>query len=408
MDKLHMLKSRKYFTALVCAVMIQVFFGSVRCGGGGGGSDAPAGDPGTSAAETGWHGVRCIESDGNTGRHTSIAITGNTIYIAYQKYIGVARYDLKITSSENGGESFSSVTVDGVANSNGYHTASTVDDDGNVYVSYYTQYSADNTGAVKCARLLSGNSDWLISTVQTMGVPTSPEFATSSITTDSWGVVFSGFYHWSSKELRFSRSFDNGATWVSPITVDSNIGAGMSNAIGIIENMGIHVILAYRQMVSGDNNDILKVTRSSDAGTSWDSGNTTTISNTDDYYDVSMAISSDGNIYVVSQGDAIGVHYSNDGGSNFTPLLSPGDGSNPRIAINDSGVIFIAYINNDGNLCLARSANNGGSWETVVVDSGNFDYNAIAVEGNIVCISYYDVANGDLKFARSIDGGLTW
>jgi hypothetical protein len=86
-------------------------------------------------------------------------------------------------------------------------------------------------------------------------------------------------------------------------------------------------------------------------------------------------------------------------------------GKYPSMAYSD-GTIFISYYDEaNGNLKLARSSDNGESWNISTVDDATDNvglFTSLAVDGPKVYISYYDESNKNLKFAKSVDGGDSW
>ncbi len=74
----------------------------------------------------------------------------------------------------------------------------------------------------------------------------------------------------------------------------------------------------------------------------------------------------EGNIYVTYR-DLNGIYVvkSNDRGASFSaPLLVSSEFGDPEIAVNESGIVFVAYINGDNEIMLTRSIDNGNSFDT--------------------------------------------
>ncbi len=101
-------------------------------------------------------GITVVDSAGDVGWKTSIAVAGNSVYISYYDS---TNSDLKFAKSTDGGATWSTATVDS-AGDVGWGISIAVDGS-NVYISYYDSTNGD----LKFAKSTNGGATWSKTTV---------------------------------------------------------------------------------------------------------------------------------------------------------------------------------------------------------------------------------------------------
>ena len=168
-------------------------------------------------------GFRAIETTLGVGRYTSIAASGTEVYVSSHSSTGKS---LKFARSVDGGETWPAggiKTVDSSVGGLGWYTSLAVSGD-NLYISYcdYTNWD------LKFARSLDKGVTWNPADIELVDV-----IGEYSSIAASGSTVYISYYGNSS--LKFAKSTDSGATWPggSLRTVDSSSAVGMANAIAI-------------------------------------------------------------------------------------------------------------------------------------------------------------------------------
>jgi glucose uptake protein GlcU len=298
-----------------------------------------------------------IDSVGDVGWYTSIAVNGTNVYISY---LDDTNGTLKFAKSTDGGYTWPAgniKTIDSV----GFIEYNTITVDGaNIYISYLDGTNYD----LKLAKSTDGGATWPagnIKTVDSTGIV--GQFSSVAINGTN---VYISYYDNDNGNLKLAKSTDSGATWPAGNikTIDSAGDVGMCTSIAVD---GVNVYISYYANIDFD----LKIAKSTDSGATWLAGNIKTIDST-------------GNV-----------------------------GGYTSIAINGTNVYISYYDDDNGNLKFAESTDSGATWPAgniKIVDSAGYVgwYTSIAVNGTNVYISYYDLSNYDLKLAKSTDNGATW
>ena len=180
--------------------------------------------------------------NGNYGAN-DMAIAGSTIYISCYSW---TTYSLYCARSQDGGATWSLLTVDSSGQVSGYTAIAT--DGGNVYIGYYRY------GRFYLAASSDGGDTWSISIADntvTSGQYISMEMRGSSLIAS----------YFTSAGLKFASSSDDGATWTIA-TVD---GAGSGSGGTSLAVDGGKVHLAYRNETDQE----LRFAKSTDGGVTW-------------------------------------------------------------------------------------------------------------------------------------------
>ena len=309
-------------------------------------------------------GICVVDSGMDVGSHSSIAVSGSGIYIAYRDE---NNDKLKFARSTDSGATWPAENILVVGEDDDVGTyASIFAEGGSVYISYY--------------QLVSGGyaDTWINFTKSTDYGVTWPAGNIRNVADISWDGLYSSvagsgstvllsYYNDVSDVLHCIRSTDSGDTWLSgnDITVDATGNTGTYNDIVIC---GSCACISYYDVT----NSSLKCAVSADTGASWSAENIRTVDATG----------------TVGEFTSIGAY--------------------------ETHVYISYYDRTNGALKFARSTDNGATWPdegSLPVIDGEGDtgqYTSLAVDGATLYISYYDVTNGDLKFARSDDSGATW
>ena len=246
-----------------------------------------------------------------------------------------------------------------------------------VYISYI-----DSTNTLYCASSADGGSTWSFTRVENT---TNVTVLGHSIVTGLNGsvyIVYTAVVN-GLANLRFVSSTDNGKTWNSPVTVDSNTGAGYYPSLAIDSANYLYVSYYYAQPTGG-----LMFAKSTSFGAGWSNFAVKTSDTTVSGPFSSIATISNGAIYIA---------FYNPGG--YTPTAG-------------------GYTENkDGTVQLMSSANGGASFSNpVTIDSNSYTGRApaIAASGSNVYVAYglYQdegaVTDNRLKFASSTNGGVNF
>jgi hypothetical protein len=200
-------------------------------------------------------------------------------------------------------------------------------------------------------------------------------------------------------DIRFSRSTDNGATWIAPAYLNSNAATDTGDD--------------YRPAIATDGNGVWVV--------AWESHDS-----------LDETIGTDGDILYVRSTDngvtwtapaPLNSNAATDSGSDQQVALATG-GNGVWIAVWSSNENLGGTIGTDRDLLYARSTDHGVTWSApaplnsnAATDGGYDEYPAIATDafGNwIVCWQSNDSLGGtisnddDVLYARSTDHGVTW
>ena len=289
-----------------------------------------------------------IDSSGNVGQYSSIAIDSNGY--KHISYWDITNDDLKYATDISG--SWADVTVDSTGDV-GQHTSIAIDSNNGIHISYYDESNKDLKYAT-CASSCATASSWTKSSIDTSG----DIGVMSSIAIDTNDKVHISYYNDSNDDLKYATNA--GGSWVN-ITVDSVGSVGYYNSIAIASNGSIHV--SYFDFTNEDLKYATCVS-SCNSPSSWSNDS-------------------------VDESGIVGRHSS--------------------LAIDSNDKVHISYYRNlAGNLKYANNVN--GSWENISIDN-NGDVGkrtSIAIDSsNDVHISYWDVSNNDLEYATCSSSCMT-
>ncbi|MEK7461802.1 MAG: hypothetical protein AAB586_01895, partial [Patescibacteria group bacterium] len=151
--------------------------------------------------------IKIVDSAGNVGSHSSIAVSGSNVYISYRDS---TRTNLKFAKSTDGGATWSPANIKIVdsAGNVGSHSSIAVSGS-NVYISY-----RDSTRTnLKFAKSTDGGATWSpanIKIVDSAGNVGSH----SSIAAPDANNIFISYKNSTNGDLKFIKSNNGGATWV--------------------------------------------------------------------------------------------------------------------------------------------------------------------------------------------------
>ncbi len=213
----------------------------------------------------------------------------------------------------------------------------------------------------------------------------------------------------------------------SNVKVNAEAGSAIQNKPSIAVDKSGKAYIAWQDRRNGDED--IYFASSSTYGISWTNPNVVIYSGPGDQTNPSLAIDSQGNLYVVWQDGRnpdLDIYFARslDGGKTWpmphVPVnISGADQSNPEITVDSSGVVYVTWEDNrDGHydIHFSKSEDGGTTWtpsKKVNADwlsSTQLDP-TIAVDTNgTIYIAWEDEIGGnyDIYFGRSKDGGSTW
>lgn len=359
-----------------------------------------------------FHGITIIDSAGDVGTYSSIAVEEGRIYIGYYD---ASNTSLKVAKSEDDGInwSFSSIT------------------NGN-------QMGKGASIAVDGSNVLIGTVIKEAGTVEQIGLVTSddngatwdnPKFVSDSntgvyggyFTSLAWDGQYAYITYLSGNNLQMCliKSTYDGTYWTLP-QIPSPAGngdeTGYHSSIKVANNT---LYISHSGYESGD----IFFTKVPDSLSEPDSIVVDQIGQTGVDGFTSLAINPAGsntNVYIAyfdqsSANQDLKLAHSINNGDNFSTSTIDDSvvsvGKYPSITTADNKIYISYYDETNGNLKLAIYGNQGSDWDIKTVDADTDDvgqYTSLAVNGDKIYISYYDATNGDLKFAKSVDAGNTW
>ncbi|MFC1611234.1 cadherin-like domain-containing protein [Myxococcota bacterium] len=346
-----------------------------------------------------------IDSDGDVGQHTSMAVSGGYLFVAYAD---LDNGTVKVARSDDNGDTWPMIRTVGA----GSEPSVGVDDTW-VYVSYWDDTALD----LVFARSGDDGNTWNAPVPVDSGGEVGEH---NDILVEATGHVLISYFDDTNDDLKVAASADYGDTWVTN-TVDSPGDVGRHTSIAL---KGSSVFVSYFDAT----NSAIKFARSIDYGVTipW---NLVTTADAGPVTGSHTAVTADcgtcglsGYIaYYDDGGGDLKLARSDNNGAAWTSLLNidtAGDvGARPAITVTgtvptDPKDLYVSYYDATATaLKLARSNDSGDHWPYIQVVDGSGgvgEFSSIVVVGNIVCVAYYDRANGDLKFARSVDGGDSW
>jgi alpha-tubulin suppressor-like RCC1 family protein len=335
-----------------------------------------------------------IDSTGNIGQHTSIAIDSNGFkHISYFDY---SNQDLEYATDKSGSWVTHSVETTGNV---GYYTSIAVDSNDNVHISYFDNTNDD----LKYATDKSGS--WVTTSVDTSGHVGS----WTSIAIDSNDAVHISYYDSTNDDLKYATCSSGCATasnW-NDVSVRTAGNVGSWNSIAIDSTDAVHI--SYRD--STNNN--LKYATCSSGCTSASNWNDVTVDTGNVGHYTSIAIDSNDAVHIsyydlahkdlkyatCSSGCTTASNW-NDVSVDTAGYV----GSYTSIAIDSNDAVHISYrdstIDDLKYATCSSGCTTASNWNDVAVDTDNVGhYTSIAIDSNdAVHISYYDLANDDLKY----------
>jgi hypothetical protein len=317
-----------------------------------------------------WSTPVTIDSAGDVGQFPSLqAVTASTLYVSYSD---ASNGILKFAKSADGGATWTTSEVDAGPNVGSYSALAAVDA-ATIYISYYDAGSAN----LKVAKSSNSGGTWASAARDSTGdvgkytsIAVLPDNNLLDASSTDDITVYVSYYDATNGNLKFTRSTDNGATWVGPTTVD-----GSANDVGQYTSVAAHH----------------DPTPNDDAA----AGDTAYIS----YYDAT-----DKNLKfakTVTGGDAAGEW------STSTIDSSTNDvGQFSSIASSEVQSIWIVYYDaTDRTLKSIRSTNGSTTFGTpVTIDDGRSvgQYASVAhYRTHTLYASYYDAPEQRLRVAKS-------
>ncbi|MEM3119207.1 MAG: T9SS type A sorting domain-containing protein [Nitrososphaerales archaeon] len=336
--------------------------------------------------------IATLDSIGDVGMHTSIAIDSrNNVHISYRD-LHVTESDLKYATNASG--SWICSKLDSL-NDVGWHSSIAIDSDDKVHISYFYATYTDNLKYIT-----NSSGSWVDTTIDTEG---NTGWSTS-IGIDSNNKIHIAYYNKSNGALRYATN--SSGTWVCS-TIDYIGVAEYQGAISLAIDSNNKVHISYFDNTNAD----LKY--ATNASGTWVCSSLETIGSLGAFNDI--AIDSKNSVHIAYLDDTNGKgdlkYATNASGSWIFTTLDSIDyvGWWASIAIDSNDKVHIGYY--DGtNSNLKYATNTSGSWCISTIDSiGSVGgYVSIAIDhNNKVHISYRDQANADLKYATNAFEGET-
>jgi hypothetical protein len=362
---------------------------------------------GATGGETNFY--KTIDSTDDVGQDTSIAVDGSNIYISY---FDNTNNDLKFAKSTDGGDTWDPASIKTIDSTGdvGEYTSIALNSS-NVYISYFD----DTNNDLKFTKSTDNGNTWEpgnIKTVDSIGYI--GDFISMAV--DGLNIYIS-YHDFGNNDLKFIKSTDGGNTWDSANkrTVDSAGFVGRYTSIAVD---GSNVYISYYDDISYD----LKFARSTDGGDTWDPVNIKTVDSTGEVGLFTSICVNGSNVYISyydTTNNDLKFARSTDSGTTWDPANIKTVDSTDRIgaytsmAIDGSNIYISYYDLTNNNLKFARSTDSGDTWnpgniKTIYSTDHDGGHTSISVNGSNIYISYYDFTNNDLIFTRSTDKGNTW
>lgn len=201
--------------------------------------------------------IKTVDSAGDVGKYSSLAVNGQKIYIAY--YSDNPNNDLKFARSDDLGENWPAPQIKTVDATGTTGLCLSIAVNGSeVYISYYSLSLNDLWFSKSSDDGDNWPSNQQLDFSNSVGVDT-------SITTDGTNVYIS-YFDQTIPGLKVIKSNDHGnnGSWQTPVVVDTGTNTGLKSSIAV---SGSYVYVSYYKL--GTFFD-LKFARSDDGGSSWD------------------------------------------------------------------------------------------------------------------------------------------
>jgi hypothetical protein len=330
--------------------------------------------------------------------HSSIVASGSAIYMAYSNDSGLLK------SSDSGVTWEPKIQIDsGVF----MYAGRMVMTGTKLCIVYYER----NGKTLRAASSIDLGLTW---SVKTLDERASAQSGVLSVT--AVGTTLSVVYADDQRGILFQRSTDGGTTWLAEpwtITVTGKRIDGTANEGDYISGAesGTNIYLAYGTRMTSS---ALRIARSTNGGTSWESGSL------ENYGILTSLKAVAGTLYLTySPGSGTWFGKSSDSGTSWTvgkidDLSGNGDGYADILV--DGQTILISYkayswVNSSSTsrLKLARSTDGGTTWSIQEIDPScnTFGATFLATDGSAHFLAYNDGVN-NLRLARSADGGSSW
>jgi hypothetical protein len=288
----------------------------------------------------------------------------------------------------------------------------------------------DTTGGNREILFISSSNGKNFTTVQnlshTTGDSLNPKLAVSG---KNVYVVWEDIADTGGGQIMFAKSSANGANFTSAKNL-GNITQDSANPDVAVSGNNVYVVwesVGMNSTAAGASNSEVMFAKSSNNGANFTSAkNLSNSAGNSANPDVAV---SGNNVYVVWEDDSAGgteiiLARSTNGGANFGPSRnlsnSLGESFDPRIAISGSNVYVVWVDYSLGNstksdIMLIRSTSGGANFasaENLSNSPGEASDPRIAVSESNVYVVWEDTTpetgNGEIKFARSSDGGATF
>ncbi|MDY6968281.1 MAG: choice-of-anchor D domain-containing protein [Spirochaetota bacterium] len=330
-----------------------------------------------------------VDSSNDVGEHTSIAVNGTDIYIAYYDY---ANGELKFASSDDSGSTWSRKTLEDVGDYAAIEmniSIAIVDRaTDTIYISYY---DANNTDLM-LQKSTDAGSTWLATATTVDNSADVGKYCSIAVIDGGGGEttdeVYISYYDDTTDDLKFAYSNDGASSWAS-VTIDSVGNVGQYTSIEAVSDA----------RTDSDPEDDIYICY-------YD------VTNTQLKYAEFIDDAVGGNGYAL---DADWITASVDNTADmgqYSSLAVIFDAANPA-----QDKLYISYYDATGfDLEFAYSTDGGGTWASVTIDSsvatiGQYtSISAVDATGrggdtteDDIYITYYDATTPQLKYAEFID-----